>query len=294
MVISAVVNTYNEEKNIERCLKSLAWCDEIIVWDAQSIDDTVKIAKKYTDKFFVHQDTSGYVEPQRNAAIDKASGEWILIVDADEEISQKLAEHLKSLKEQNAEVNYYELARKNIVFNKWLKGSGWWPDYNIRFFKKGNVTWTNAIHVPPKTEGIGQKLDAVEDLAIIHHHYESIDQYLSRLHRYTSVQAKELQEAGYTFLWQDIIRKPLSEFLTRFFVWKGYEDGLHGLALSLLQAFSFLIVYLKVWEAQGFKEINNPNFPKEVEAESEHAKKELSHWFKQTVGNGFLKKLLSH
>jgi len=249
--ISAVVNTWNEEKNIERCLKSVKWVDEIVVTDMQSTDKTVEIAKKYGAKVFFHKYT-GYVEPARNFALSKATGDWILILDADEEIALSLADKLIKVVEKN-KCDFVRLPRKNIIFGKWIKNSRWWPDYNIRFFKKGKVSWSDKIHSVPLTRGKGKNLKSNEANAIVHYHYQSISQYLERLDRYTDVQVKELIDSGYKFSWHDLLKKPTGEFLSRFFAGEGYKDSLHGLVLALLQAFSELVKYLKIWEIQGFK-----------------------------------------
>jgi len=249
--ISVIVNTWNEEKNIKRCLDSVKWTDEVIVVDMYSTDKTLEIAKKFGAKIFSHKYTY-IVEPARNFALRQAQGDWVLILDADEEISPELAKILKHLAENHESLNYYRLPRKNIIFGKWIRHSRWWPDYVIRFFKKGSVRWSEKIHSVPLTRGEGHDLEAKEVNAIIHYNYKSISQYLSRLDRYTTIQAKDLMESGYKFSWQDMLKKPMGEFLSRFFVGESYKDGLHGLAISLLQAFSELIKYLKVWEKENF------------------------------------------
>lgn len=252
MRISVVVNTWNEEKNIACCLKSAKWADEIVVVDMESKDKTVQIAKKFGAKVFSHEYTT-YVEPARNFALSKATGDWILILDADEEIPAELTQKLQKLAEKPGEFRFFRLPRKNIIFGRWIKHSRWWPDHIVRFFKKGSVTWSEKIHSVPLTQGVGKDLQAKEANAIIHYHYDSIFQYLERLNRYTDIQAKELIDSGYKFTWQDLLKKPTGEFLSRFFAGEGYKDGLHGLVLALLQAFSELVKYLKVWERQGFK-----------------------------------------
>ena len=251
--ISVIVNTWNEEENIKRCLESVKdLASEIIVVDMYSTDKTVAIAKKFGAKIFFHKFTS-YVEPARNFALRQTQGDWILIVDADEEISSDLAKILQELI-THKEINFYRLPRKNIIFGKWIKHSRWWPDYVIRFFKKGSIRWSEKIHSVPLTRGEGKDLEAKEINAIIHYNYNSINQYLERLNRYAKIQAEELIDSGYKFNWQDILKKPMGEFLSRFFVGESYKDGLHGLVLALLQAFSELIKYLKVWEKEKFIE----------------------------------------
>lgn len=277
--ISVVINTLNEEDNIERAVKSVKWADEILVCDMHSEDKTVEIAKKLGAKIITHERT-GYVEPARNFAIAKASGDWILILDADEEIPSSLVDKLKEITESGQE-NVVHIPRKNFIFGKWMKASFWWPDYNIRFFKEGTVTWSDKIHSKPQTQGVGISLPAEESLAIIHYNYSSISQFVMRMNRYSDVQAKELHEEGVKFFWQDLISKPLSEFLSRFFAHRGFEDGLHGLALSLLQAVSFLLVYLKLWEMEKFKEekISVPEVQKVVA----QAGGEIRYWFNFTA-----------
>lgn len=228
------------------------FADEIVVVDMKSDDKTQEVAKTAGAKVYEHKRT-GYVEPARNFALRQAQGKLILILDADEILPQKLAKKLKEIAKES-EADYYRVPRKNIIFGKWIKHSRWWPDYNIRFFKKGHVSWSEIIHSVPETRGRGLDLEADEENAIVHYHYTSIEQYVERLNRYTTEHAKLLIKDGYKFEWPDLIKKPVSEFLSRYFQGEGYKDGLHGLALSGLQAFSELVMYLKVWEKQKFKE----------------------------------------
>jgi len=254
--ISAVVNTRNEAANIADCLKTLTFADEIIVVDMESTDDTKEIAKQFTDRIFDHP-AVGYVEPARNFAIKKTIGDWVLIVDADERIPKTLARKLIDIA-QERKVDFVRIPRKNIVFGQWVRHSRWWPDHNIRFFKKGSVEWQNEIHSVPITYGTGETLNPDEALAITHYHYKSIDEFIERSLRYSRQQAKELKEAGYEFEPSDLITKPASEFLSRFFAGEGYRDGLHGLSLSLLQAWAILLIYLRLWQEADFKIVSGP------------------------------------
>ena len=137
-----------------------------------------------------------------------------------------------------------------------MQHSRWWPDYNIRFFKRGFVEWDEKIHSIPLTKGRGIDLSADENFAIIHHHYQTISQFIQRLDRYTSQQLHILQNDKYQFEWTDLITKPTNEFLSRYFSGQGYKDGLHGLALALMQSFSELVLYVKAWEAVKFIDKN--------------------------------------
>ena len=289
--ISVVINTRNEEENIEQAIKSVkSFADEIVVVDMKSSDNTVKIAKKLGAKVYDHE-PMGYVEPARNFAISKATGEWILLLDADEEIPKSLAKRITDeIRKNNAD--YFAIPRKNIVFRKWIKHSRWWPDYNIRLFKKGRVSWSEIIHSVPETTGKGLDFEPVETNAILHHNYQSIEQYIERLNRYTSVQAKNLIDEKYKFHWYDLIEKPAEEFLSRYFAGQGYRDGVHGLALAMLQAFSELVLYLKIWQHKKFKvkEVGT----KKVIKKMRDVQSDFSYWQADTLikeGAGFTEKL---
>jgi len=275
--ISVIVNTRNEERNLEDCLKTLQFADELIVVDMESTDSTKEIAKSFTDKVY---DTAmvGYVEPARNFAISKAVGNWILIVDADERISKTLAGKLIEITLED-KVDFVRIPRKNLIFGQWIQHSRWWPDYNIRFFKKGVVQWQNEIHSIPITTGAGINLDADETLAIEHHHYNTIDEYFDRALRYSTQQARELIDSGYKFDVKDLIGKPISEFISRFFAGDGYKDGLHGLVLAFLQMFSVMLVYLKVWQHEGHQPQKTNPFTSIWQKLFLEKFKELRYWY---------------
>jgi len=262
-MISVVVNTLNNEDEISGVISSVkSLADEIVVCDMESSDKTVEIARKLGAKVYSHQKEK-YVELVRNFLVSKATGEWILILDPDEEISPKLAKILKGLprggrKDSSgvAVADYYRIPRKNIIFGKWIKHTNWWPDYNVRFFKKGFVSWNEIIHSVPMTQGKGIDLPEKEEYAIVHNNYKNVSGYFEKMLRYTDAQRDNLLKGGYVFSWKDLVKNPVNEFLGRYFESEGYKDGVHGLALSLLQAFSELTLYLKVWEKQGFNEKN--------------------------------------
>ena len=279
-MISVVINTLNEEKNLPRALASIKeFADEIVVVDMHSDDDTVVIAKNAEAKVFEHKKV-GFVEPARNFAIEKATGDWILILDADEEIPRTLAGILKNISEDPKSADYYAIPRKNIIFGKWIKHSRWWPDFNVRFFKKGHVSWSEIIHSVPVTRGKGADVPASEENAILHNNYNSVEQYIERLNRYTTYQAPILIKSGYKFSWTDLMKGPVSEFIGRYFQGGGWKDGVHGLALAFLQAFSELVLYLKIWQEEKFeaRSLTLPNVVKEIKS----SQKEINYWVADT------------
>jgi (heptosyl)LPS beta-1,4-glucosyltransferase len=252
--ISVVINVIKaEEDSLPYALASIKdFADEIVVVDMESGKEAVDAAKKVGAKVYHHKRLM-YVEPARNYGISKTTGDWIFILDPDEELSKSLADKLKNIAKEDS-ADYVCLPRKNVVFGKWIKHSRWWPDYNIRFFKKGKVIWSEIIHSVPQTVGKGIDLTVEEENAIIHNHYVSIDQFVERMNRYTTEHAKNLVKKGYKFRWRDLLLKPSGEFFSRYFQGQGYKDGLHGLVLSGLQGFSEFVLYLKVWQSKGFKQ----------------------------------------
>ena len=251
LTVSAIIHTFNEEANIERCLRSLSWVGEIILIDMNSTDKTCELAKSYGVKIFKHPNM-GFADPARNFGISKATGDWIVVLDADEELPASLVQFLT--RNMGKDIDFFRIPRKNIIFSKWIRHTGWWPDYQIRFFRKGYVEWTDKIHGVPQTRGLGHDIEPDETLCIIHYNYQTIDQYLYRLNRYSSISAKELFLANSSFDFSNLIRSPVREFINRYFLWQGYKDGVHGLGLSFLQSFGELVVNLKLWELSGFKE----------------------------------------
>lgn len=289
--ISAIINTYNEEKRLSRCLASLkGFANEVIVVDMMSSDSTREIAKNFGARVFKHKRIS-FVEPARNFAIEKAKYEWVIILDADEELPESLKIFLKK-EIKTPQASYYRIPRKNIIFSKWIKHTGWWPDYNIRFFKKGAVSWNQIIHSVPITTGLGFDLPAREEYALKHKAYTSVEEYLTRMNRYTTVQAREINKKKIEFSWTYLISKPTSEFLRRYFAEEGFKDGVHGLALSLLQSLSELVVYVKLWQKQNFKKIKINII--DVEPELSKAFKEISWWMDESkirTSKNFFKKI---
>jgi glycosyltransferase involved in cell wall biosynthesis len=270
--ISAVIHTYNEEKNIERCLSSLAFVDEIVVIDMGSGDATCNIAKQFKARIY-SQPYMGFADPARNFGLQKATGEWIVVVDADEEIPATLSRYLVNLPKDSG-IEFYRIPRKNIMFGKWVKHTGWWPDYQIRYFRNGAVSWTDKIHGVPLTRGRGMDLEANENLSIVHYNYQTIEQFIERLNRYSTISAKEIYISNQHFAYPNLLEKPVKEFINRYFVWQGYKDGIHGLGLSLLQAFSESVVYLKLWELENYKEekIHLRDFEKIISKQFNHVR----------------------
>ncbi len=273
--ISVVISAYNEEKKIKDCLESVKWVDEIIFVDNTSQDKTAEIAKKYTTKV-IKRENNLMLNVNKNYGFTKATSDWILSLDADESVTPELREEIEQLLSKETEVVGYLIPRKNIIFGKWIQHSIWWPDYQLRLFKRDKGKFEELhVHELVKVEGKVEKLQE----PLIHENYSSASQYLYKLdHIYTENEVQSFIKAGKKLHWRDAIRFPVEDFLKTFFFQKGYKDGLHGLVLSILQAFYTEVVFLKIWEKEGFKETNNENFLKEVTKEFTKVYFEFKYW----------------
>lgn len=257
--LSVVINTKNVAHTLEKTLRSVVFADEIIIVDAHSTDTTVNIAERYTKQIF-YMDGPKYVEPYRNFALSKARHEWILVLDADEQIPEELQAILKSIMQEKNSADAYYLPRKNYIFNKWIEHTGWWPDYQLRFFRRGAVKWNDAIHSIPTVVGRTSWLPANEQHSITHDNYTSVSQFLEKLNLYTSIQAQEKSHTNQEmFSAEALLEIFVGEFVRRAYALNGVSDGFHGIALSLLQGMSEASVYLKQWEEKGFPNQNAGN-----------------------------------
>lgn len=244
-MISVVVNSRNESKKLDKCLNSVQdWADDLVVIDMQSSDNTREIAKKYKARVFEHQSVN-YIEPVREFAVSKAKYDWVLILDPDEVVPERLKERLSTLLQKDglAAVN---IPRLNIFFGKKIKHTNFWPDRQIRFIKKGKVKFFNFIHSYPKVSGTILDLPAAEDIAIHHYSYKSINEYTERMKRYSTIEAINRFERGERFSIINFFYMPLYDFIRRYIRHLGFLDGLVGFQLSVLQAFYYMLVEIKL------------------------------------------------
>lgn len=268
--ISVIIHTKNAADTIDRAIKSvLLWANEILVIDMKSDDNTVEIAKGMGAKVISVPDAK-FADPARQLGLERAKGPWILVLDADEEIPKSLAELFQQLTE-NSTVHAYEVPRKNLIFGQWAH-TGWWPDYIIRFFQKGSVTWPGRVHALPEAKGTIVRLEAKEEYAIIHHNYESVEQFITRMNRYTSLEASQKEDS------KSLVKSFFDEFERRYFQDQGLLQGTYGYSLSLLQAMYMLVAQIKRIEQRGFSVDSPHNTMVQVEEELDDVYRDLCYW----------------
>ncbi|OGH14274.1 MAG: hypothetical protein A2687_01460 [Candidatus Levybacteria bacterium RIFCSPHIGHO2_01_FULL_38_26] len=274
--ISVVISAYNEEEKIKDCLDSIKnLASEIIFVDNSSSDKTSYIAKRYTNKVFIRKNNL-MLNVNKNYGFLRATGDWILSLDADERVTAELGKEIREKIENSNPVGYW-IPRRNIIFGKWIQNSIWWPDYQLRLFRNGKGKFPEKhvheyLSVDGKTEQLKNPLD--------HINYTSISQYIYKMDKiYTESEVENILSKGGQLVWIDAVRMPASDFLKTFFAQKGYKDGLHGLVLSILQAFYAEIVFAKVWERQGFRRHNSPAFLEDIYKEFSKITQEFKYWF---------------
>lgn len=232
-MISAVLINYNEAKVLRRCLDSLKdFVFEIVIVDLGSIDDSQQIFDDFKVKVYSH-DWVPYADPIRNFAISKAKGDWILMLDPDEQLSEGLKKRLNQFIHSNESKQFVavNIPFKNIFFNKWISHTNFWPDKHVRFFKKGYLKWQDQVHTYPEVNGQILELPAVENLSIIHQSYKTWTQFVQKQVKYAKSEADNRQKKGEGFSLFRLIWLPVREFLARFIKHQGYLDGWNGLFL---------------------------------------------------------------
>lgn len=249
MKLSVVITAFNEEKKIEDCLQSVKKiASEIILIDSSSTDSTVSKAKKYTDKIYT-RDNNPMLNINKNFGFSKTAGDWILSLDADERVTDELSQEILKI-DENDKIDGYFIPRKNIIFGKWIENTGWYPDYQLRLFRKDKGRFAEKhVHEMVTVDGVTSKLEN----PITHLNYDNVSQFLNKMIKnYTISEAENLISNGYKYNPLDIIRMPLGEFIKRYYAQKGYKDGMHGLVLSFLQAFYYFVIFIRIWEANNF------------------------------------------
>jgi len=240
--ISACIISFNEEKKIEDCLKSLQpVVDEIIVVDSLSSDKTVEIASKYTDKIY-HQKFLGHVE-QKNLAVSKASHDWILSLDCDERLSPQLQESISQIKDNLSVYDAYKMARKTFYVYRWLNHC-WYPDKKVRLFDKNKARWGGTN---PHDKVIVDS-DKIQELKgdILHYSFDSISAHIQTIDKFTEIGAQEILKKGKRVNIFSPILHAKWTFIRLYFLRLGFLDGFAGFVVSILSFMHVFVKYSKV------------------------------------------------
>jgi glycosyltransferase involved in cell wall biosynthesis len=241
--LSVVIITLNEEANLGRTLQSVAWADEIVVVDSGSTDRTREIAESFHANVFV-EPWRGFAG-QKNFAIGKASGDWILSLDADEEVEPALADEISMAIKTPSTAGFY-IPRKNFFLGRWIRHGGFYPDRKLRLFRRGTAQFEDRlVHEDLRLNGPTANLRG----HLLHRAYPTLESYLDHMNRYSSLGAQIVaaqRPRGFSFV--DIVIRPRLTFFYNYFLRGGFLDGREGLLLHLYHAQYVSWKYAKAWE----------------------------------------------
>ena len=241
--LSVVVITSNEEDRLRETLTSVAWADEIVVVDAGSEDKTVALAREFTDHVLIHP-WQGFAA-QKNFGIERATGDWILSLDADEYVEPALREEITAVLQAPDARDGYRIARRNIMWGRWIRHGRLYPDWQLRLFRRGRGRFVErAVHESVQVDGTTGRLAA----PLLHHSYRDVSDFLRRADRYSTLAAEEWTRAGRPFRATRLVTAPLGRFLSMYVVHRGFLDGWRGFLLAVLYAYYVFIRSAKIWE----------------------------------------------
>ncbi|MBN1292122.1 MAG: glycosyltransferase family 2 protein [Candidatus Latescibacteria bacterium] len=244
--ISAYIITQNEEKNIDRLLSSILWMDEIIVLDSGSTDNTVNIAKKLGAKVSYHS-FSNYIE-QKNEAMSLCTGEWLINLDADEEITPELRKSIEMVldyKNFTDKPDIYNIIRKTYYMGRWINHCGWYPQYITRMSRRGKASWSGElIHEKLVAESPSGTL--VGDL--LHRPYGNLGDHLRKMDKYTEMWAHQESKAGRKASIHSLLLRPMGKFIKIYILKAGFLDYVPGLIVAVMASWYTFMKYARLYE----------------------------------------------
>jgi glycosyltransferase involved in cell wall biosynthesis len=243
--LSVTIVAWNEEERLRACLESVTWADEVIVVDAESTDKTVALAREFTDRVWVRP-WPGFAA-QKNFALEQATGDWVLSLDADERVTPELRARVARVLDEDGPADGYSVPRRNMFWGAWVRHGGLYPDYQLRLFRRRAGRFlADAVHESVRVEGRVETLGE----ALLHHSYRSLEDFVQRSNRYSTLAAGEWIRQGKRAGLADLIFRPLGRFLSMYIIRRGFLDGWRGFVLAVLYADYVFLRTAKAWEAR--------------------------------------------
>jgi len=244
--LSACIICYNEARNIRRCLDSVKWADEIIIVDSMSNDDTVDIARQYTGSVF-QRSWTGYAD-QKQFALSKACGNWVLSLDADEKVTPVLREEILSQIDKSGAKNGYRMPRRSFYQGRWINHSDFYPDRQLRLFRRNKGRGVGG-RVHERVEIEGSVGDLKNDL--LHYPYQGvISGQLQTVDNFSGLIASDRYDKGGRFHVILLLFRPMFKFLEVYLLKRGFLDGLPGLIIAVTSAYALFVRYVKIREIE--------------------------------------------
>lgn len=247
LTLSVALIAKNEESNLPRTLASVGWANEIVLVDSGSTDRTEHIAREYGARFFI--ETWKGFGAQKNSAIAKCTSDWVLSLDADEEVSPQLAEEIRRLLESPPPYDTWLLPRRNYFLGRWIRHGGYYPDRKLRLFRRGAAQFEErSVHETIRRSRRSGRLRG----ALIHHAYPTLEAYIEHMNRYSTLGAEQAAARGRTSrsmlsFWWKVCVNPVATFQYNYFLRGGFLDGREGLLLHLYHSVYVSWKYAKAW-----------------------------------------------
>ncbi|GAB4314504.1 MAG: glycosyltransferase family 2 protein [Candidatus Sumerlaeia bacterium] len=243
--LTVIVPTFNEERNIRACLESVRWADEVIVVDSFSTDRTVSIARGLADRVLQHEYVNSAA--QKNWAIPQAAHPWVMIVDADERVTPALRDEILGVLADPAGRCGFRIHRQNHFMGRPVRFCGWQRDDVLRLFRRDCGRYQQrAVHADVLVDGpVGRLRNK-----LFHNTFDSFDQYMKKFDRYTSWAAQDRARTTRRVGAVHLLLRPLARFVRQYVLYQGFRDGLTGLVICQLAAFSVFMKYARLWEKQ--------------------------------------------
>ena len=250
MKISASIIVFNEEENIKEVCETVSWADEIVVVDSDSGDRTAAIARQYTDKVYNHE-FRGYKD-KHEFADAQTTGDWIFWIDADERVTPELLEAIEKLKSRAPEdlPDGFRIARRTWYLDRWIKNSGWYPDYQMRLYRKAASFWDGVS--PHETARVKGRIEILPG-ELLHYTKKSLSESHRVADSYSTLAAEYHFKNGRTVGAAGLFFYPIAAFARTYLLKKGFLDGVPGLIIAMQTAYGVFLKYAKLWELNNIK-----------------------------------------
>ena len=245
MKISATIIVRNEEANVSEVCETVSWADEIVIVNSDSTDRTVEIARRYTDKVF-NREFRGYKDKHQFADA-QTTGDWIFWIDADERVTPELRESIERLRHADpaALPDGFRIARRTRYLGRWIKHSGWYPDYQMRLYRKAASYWDGVS--PHETARVRGQVETLPG-EFLHYTKRNLSEHHRVLDEYTTLAAEYLHKKNKRVRRLDLLVLPVAAFLRTYILKQGFRDGVPGLIIAIFTAYSVFLKFAKVWE----------------------------------------------
>ena len=251
MKISATIIVFNEESNVAEVCETVGWADEIVVVDSASTDRTIEIARRFTDKIY-QREFHGYKD-KHEFADSKTTGDWIFWIDADERVTPELLRSIESLRSKRDEElpDGFRIARKTWYAGRWIKHSGWYPDYQMRLYRKSKSYWDGVA--PHQTARVNGNVSVLEG-ELLHYTKRNLSEHHRVTDSYTTLAAEHLANSGAKSSSSKMFFGAVGAFFRTYIAKQGFRDGVQGLIIACFTAYGVFLKYAKVWERNNLKE----------------------------------------